>query len=87
MITANTPSRATVPAMSMGLSFVPNVRTANSFAGVGAASMSAEPTASSGEATGLTSDATRWPTPTAAPAATTPAGARSIARGGARRPG
>ena len=65
----------------MGLSAVPNVRTANSFAGVGAASMSAEPTASTGEATGSTSAATRWPTPTAAPAATRPVSARSTARG------
>jgi hypothetical protein len=75
-----TSTTATLPTR-IGLSAVPNVRTANSFAGVGAASISAEPTASNGEATGLTSAATRWPTPTATPAATTPVSARSTARG------
>ena len=36
----------------IGLSFVPKVRTANSLAGVGAASIRVEPTAMSGEAAG-----------------------------------
>ena len=72
---------APTPATRMGLSAVPNVLTANSFAGVGAASISAEPTATSGDATGLKKAAAKCPVPSAAAAATRPASARHAARG------
>jgi hypothetical protein len=46
-------------ASKMGLSDVPNWATAYSFTGVGVASMTTEPTASTGEAAGFVSPATR----------------------------
>ena len=49
---------ATLP-MRTGLSAVPIVRTAHSLTGVGVASMTVEPTASTGEASGATKEATR----------------------------
>ena len=45
--------------MRMGLSAVPNCATAHSLTGVGVASMTVDPTASTGEASGETSPATR----------------------------
>ena len=61
---------ATEP-MRMGLSAVPKVATAHSLTGVGVRSMTVEPTASTGEASGETNPATRWPTPAPAAAART----------------
>ena len=43
----------------IGLSAVPKLATAHSFTGVGVRSMTVDPTASTGEAAGLSSDATR----------------------------
>ena len=46
---------------STALSALPNCRIAHSFSGVGVRSMTVEPTASTGEAAGTVSAATRWP--------------------------
>ena len=51
-------TRATLPSR-IGLSAVPKFWTAHSFTGVGVASMTVEPTASTGDAEGLTNAATR----------------------------
>ena len=45
----------------IGLSLLPKLRIAHSFIGVGVRSMTWEPTASTGEDAGLSSEATRWP--------------------------
>ena len=55
---ARTTTRVTLPSR-IGLSLVPKFWTAHSFTGVGVASMTVEPTASTGEAEGLTNAATR----------------------------
>jgi len=47
-----------MPLIRIGLSYVPKVFTANSLAGVGAASISVDPIAMIGEALGLSSAAT-----------------------------
>ena len=53
----------------IGLSALPKVATAHSLTGVGVASITADPTASTGEEAGLTRAATRWPTAMPATAA------------------
>ena len=45
--------------MRIGLSLVPNSRTAHSFMGVGVRSMTVDPTASTGEEAGFSAAATR----------------------------
>ena len=56
----------------IGLSALPKVATAHSLTGVGVASITADPTASTGEEAGLTRAATRWPTAMPATAARAP---------------
>ena len=71
---AATSSTTAIPLISTGLSQVPSSLTVASFTGVGAASTATEPTATSGDAAGRAmAAATRWPTPSAASAASTPA--------------
>ena len=59
----------------IGLSVFPNVDTAHSLTGVGVASMTAEPTAMTGEASGFTRAAARCPAAMPATAARAPAAA------------
>ena len=61
--------------MRIGLSLVPNSRTAHSFMGVGVRSMTVDPTASTGEEAGFIAAATRWPADMPARVASTPAAA------------
>ena len=75
--------------MRIGLSAVPNCATAHSLTGVGVRSMTVEPTASTGEASGETNPATRCPSPAPAAALSTvptayhrPRGRRGAAVGG-----
>ena len=91
MTTANRPSATTVPRISIGLSFVPNWRMANSLTATGTWSMTHSPTETTGEMVPRSRPLTSWATPKAAPAATRPASApchhRSDATGaGGRSP-
>ena len=64
--TANTPSSSTV------LSLVPNVEVAHSLTGSGVWLIAAEPTAITGDASGIQSPAISWEMPMAAAAASSP---------------
>ena len=75
MTMAKTASSTTVPRMSMGLSFVPNWRMANSLTGAGTWSITHSPTEITGEVVPRIRPATSWATPSATPAATRPASA------------
>ena len=73
--TAKTASRTTVPAMSIGLSFVPNWRMANSLTHTGTWSITHSPTETTGEVVPRTRPATSWATPSATAADRKPASA------------
>src|SRR6185437_12079077 len=81
---ANANSKTSTPPTSTVLSPVPNVEVAQSLTGNGVASITACPTASTGDAAGVVSPANSCATPIAAAAAMRPetAPARTLGRGG-----
>ena len=71
-IAASTSTPAITDPIRIGLSLLPNSRIAHSFIGVGVRSMTVEPTASTGEESGLSTAAIRCPAATPTRVASTP---------------
>ncbi len=71
-----TAARASTPSSTeptrIGLSLVPKVAIAHSLTGVGVRSMTADPTASTGDEAGSSSEATKWPVAVPTSAASSP---------------